>query len=416
MRDAVAAAPTTRVRRPAPTREELTSCWPQSTAASPRSRATSNRQYAVVWRCIQRYGIDAGAFRRTQGGRPRPARATKATPDAGRDAVLRQGRARPLWFGHPWVYANAHRSRRGRRRRRATSCRCAITTAASSAAASTTRARRSPCASARAPTSRRRRLLSRARSRAPRRCARAPRPAVASAPTSTAWSTARATTCPGWWSTSTATRRSCRSPRWASPRARAEIFDALEAELRRARRSSRSSPAGYAELEGFAAGSRVARGESRATRRRCVEDGIRWRSSRSPARRPACSSTSARRARASARWREGARVLDCYAYAGGFALAGGARRRRRRSPPSTARRARWRASTAHAAANGVAIEAVEADAFRYLETATPRVVRPGRHRPAQVRARAQGSRSRAQGLRAAERAGAAGAARRARSW
>ena len=21
--------------------------------------------------------------------------------------VLRQGRARPLWFGHPWVYANA---------------------------------------------------------------------------------------------------------------------------------------------------------------------------------------------------------------------------------------------------------------------------------------------------------------------
>jgi hypothetical protein len=22
-----------------------------------------NRQYAVVWRCIQRYGIDAGTFR-----------------------------------------------------------------------------------------------------------------------------------------------------------------------------------------------------------------------------------------------------------------------------------------------------------------------------------------------------------------
>ncbi len=43
--------------------------------------------------------------------RPRSARALPSTGEGGRDSsarvYLRQGRSRPLWFGHPWVYENA---------------------------------------------------------------------------------------------------------------------------------------------------------------------------------------------------------------------------------------------------------------------------------------------------------------------
>ena len=68
-----------------------------------------NRQYAVVWRSIQRYGIDAEPrYSRTRNGRTSK-RPPRRPPNPSRSAriVLRQGNARPLWFGHPWVYANA---------------------------------------------------------------------------------------------------------------------------------------------------------------------------------------------------------------------------------------------------------------------------------------------------------------------
>jgi transcriptional regulator with PAS, ATPase and Fis domain len=58
-----AAAPATRVRRPAPTREELTSLLAQSKGSVAEVARRLNRQYAVIWRCIQRYGIDANTFR-----------------------------------------------------------------------------------------------------------------------------------------------------------------------------------------------------------------------------------------------------------------------------------------------------------------------------------------------------------------
>ena len=189
-------------------------------------------------------------------------------------SILRQGRARPLWFGHPWVYANARRARRGRRRSRATSCRCPITTAASSAAGFYNPRSQIPVRlCTRADEAGRRRVLPRAASPAPAPRARASacRPPP---PPPTAWSTARATTCPAWWSTSTATPRSSRSPPWASSSRRAEIFDALEAELgvktifeiapAVVRRAGRASPAG----------SRVARGEPRAPSVPVLEDGI----------------------------------------------------------------------------------------------------------------------------------------------
>ena len=107
---------------------------------------------------------------------------------------------------------------------------------------------------------------------------------------------------------------------------RAEIYDALEAELG-VKTIFELAPASYAELEGYAAGSRVARGASRATRAGASKTASRWRSSRSPGRRPACSSTSARRAPRVAALARGARVLDVYAYAGGFGAGRGARGR-----------------------------------------------------------------------------------------
>src|SRR3954469_20822166 len=38
---------------------------------------------------------------------PSPAEPSAAPLDSAARVVLRRGRARPLWFGHPWVYANA---------------------------------------------------------------------------------------------------------------------------------------------------------------------------------------------------------------------------------------------------------------------------------------------------------------------
>jgi DNA-binding NtrC family response regulator len=57
-----------RVRRPAPTPEELTSLLAQFQGSVAQVARHLNRQYAVVWRCIQRYGIDAAAFRPGGGG------------------------------------------------------------------------------------------------------------------------------------------------------------------------------------------------------------------------------------------------------------------------------------------------------------------------------------------------------------
>jgi transcriptional regulator with PAS, ATPase and Fis domain len=59
-----AAAPAGRVRRPAPTREELTALLAQANGSVAEVARRMNRQYAVIWRCVQRYGIDTSTFRR----------------------------------------------------------------------------------------------------------------------------------------------------------------------------------------------------------------------------------------------------------------------------------------------------------------------------------------------------------------
>ena len=57
---------TTRVRRPAPTRQELTTLLAECQGSVAQVARRLKRQYAVVWRCIQRYGIDTRAFRHNE--------------------------------------------------------------------------------------------------------------------------------------------------------------------------------------------------------------------------------------------------------------------------------------------------------------------------------------------------------------
>jgi hypothetical protein len=52
-----------RTRRPAPTPEELTTLLARFSGSVAQVARHLDRQYAVVWRCIQRYGIDANAYR-----------------------------------------------------------------------------------------------------------------------------------------------------------------------------------------------------------------------------------------------------------------------------------------------------------------------------------------------------------------
>jgi 23S rRNA (cytosine1962-C5)-methyltransferase len=149
---------------------------------------------------------------------------------------------------------------------------------------------------------------------------------------------------------------------------RNEIYDALEAELG-VKTIFELAPAAYADLEGFAAGSRVARGASRATLP-VVENDIKLEIEPLSGQKTGMFIDQREtRARVGALAR-GARVLDCYAYAGGFSLAAARGGAAAITAIDSSARAIARIE-AHAAANGAVIEAIEADAFRYLETATP---------------------------------------------
>ena len=58
-----------RTRRPAPTADELTTLLARFGGSVAQVARHLDRQYAVVWRCIQRYGIDANAYRPGAGPR-----------------------------------------------------------------------------------------------------------------------------------------------------------------------------------------------------------------------------------------------------------------------------------------------------------------------------------------------------------
>jgi len=59
-----------RTRRPAPTSEELTTLLERFNGSVAQVARHLDRQYAVVWRCIQRYGIDANKYRPLSAQRP----------------------------------------------------------------------------------------------------------------------------------------------------------------------------------------------------------------------------------------------------------------------------------------------------------------------------------------------------------
>jgi 23S rRNA (cytosine1962-C5)-methyltransferase len=150
---------------------------------------------------------------------------------------------------------------------------------------------------------------------------------------------------------------------------KAEIFDALEAELG-CRTIFEVASAAYADVEGFVSTSRVARGVSRASVSG-LEDGLRLEVEPLSGQKTGMFVDQREtRVRVGALAR-GARVLDGYAYAGGFGLQAARGGAASVTAVDSSARAVARVE-AHAAANGVAIDAVEAHVFRYRETATPR--------------------------------------------
>jgi 23S rRNA (cytosine1962-C5)-methyltransferase len=150
---------------------------------------------------------------------------------------------------------------------------------------------------------------------------------------------------------------------------RPEIYDALEAELG-VRTIYEIAPPSYADLEGFSAGSRIARGESRASVS-VLENGVKLEVEPLSGQKTGMFIDQRETRARLGELARGARVLDCYAYAGGFGLAAARGGAAAVTAVDSSARAVARIE-AHAAANGVRIEAVEADAFRFLETATPR--------------------------------------------
>jgi 23S rRNA (cytosine1962-C5)-methyltransferase len=150
----------------------------------------------------------------------------------------------------------------------------------------------------------------------------------------------------------------------------AELYDGLEAALR-PRAIVEVAAGGFAQLEGFASATRVVRGGEVATVR-CRENGVALDVDPLHGQKTGMFlDQRENRARVGAVAR-GARVLDVYTYAGGFALAalrGGAAAA---TCVDSSLRALERAQ-AHAALNQLGpLDTVEADAFRYLETARPR--------------------------------------------
>jgi 23S rRNA (cytosine1962-C5)-methyltransferase len=155
---------------------------------------------------------------------------------------------------------------------------------------------------------------------------------------------------------------------------REEIAQAIEEALQ-SKTLYEVAAGSFADVEGFAAETRVVRGEPRA-QVACQEDGIHLE-----AEPLAGQKTGLYLDQRPSRIRVGqmvaaqpekmARVLDCYSYAGGFALQAARAGATEITAVDSSARAIARVE-AHAAANQCTVRAVESDTFRFLETATPR--------------------------------------------
>ena len=282
-------------------------------------------------------------------------------------AILRKGRARPLWYGHPWVYANAIATIEGdpqpgdvvsltdhdgrfigkgfyNARSQIPVRLCTRTDEAVDAAFLRKRIERARAARTRL--------------------------GLPSADTNAyRLVNSEGDDLPGLVIDVYADTAAVQITTLAMSMRRAEIYDALEAELG-VKTIFELAPASYAELEGYAAGSRIARGASRATVP-VLENGVALEVEPLGGQKTGMFIDQRETRARVASLARGARVLDVYAYAGGFGLAAARAGAAAVTAVDSSARAVARV-TAHAAANGVSIDAIEADAFRYLETATPR--------------------------------------------
>ena len=152
---------------------------------------------------------------------------------------------------------------------------------------------------------------------------------------------------------------------------RETIFDAVDASLS-PRTIYEVASGSFADVEGFVAQNRVVRGEPR-TLVPCLEDGLRFEAEPLAGQKTGMfldQRPNRVRVGQLARAGKGLRVLDCYAYAGGFGLQAARAGASEVTAVDSSPRAVARIE-AHATANGAAVHAVEADTFRFLETATP---------------------------------------------
>lgn len=145
------------------------------------------------------------------------------------------------------------------------------------------------------------------------------------------------------------------------------IFDALQAELS-PRTIFQVGAGSYGDLEGFAAHAQVARGAS-VISVGCVEDGIKLEVEPLSGQKTGMFIDQRVARQRVGQWARDRRVLDCYAYAGGFSLQAARGGAREVTAVDSSARAIARVE-AHAAANGATVRAVEADTFRFLQTAT----------------------------------------------
>jgi 23S rRNA (cytosine1962-C5)-methyltransferase len=151
-----------------------------------------------------------------------------------------------------------------------------------------------------------------------------------------------------------------------------EVYDAL-AQLLSPRAIVEVSAGGFAQVEGFASATRAVRGDDEAAQKvRCRENGLELEVEPLHGQKTGMFLDQRENRRRLAQLAEGARVLDVYTYAGGFALNARRAGAREATCVDASGRALERVR-AHAELNGLsAIETVEADAFRFLEATRPR--------------------------------------------
>lgn len=149
-----------------------------------------------------------------------------------------------------------------------------------------------------------------------------------------------------------------------------EVYDALEAVVK-PRAIIEVAAGGFAQVEGFASATRVVRGKDEGAVA-CLENGLKLEVEPLRGQKTGMFLDQRENRKRLGGLARGARVLDVYTYAGGFALnalKGGATEA---TCVDSSARALERV-TAHAQLNGFSnIQTVEADAFRFLETAKPK--------------------------------------------